>query len=379
MRAWGFAALVMMAFVSGCPSDPGDTSCSPSCGTGTTCCNSHCATTLVDRNNCGGCGVACASNEMCALGHCIAAVDAGLPHDGGHDAAQSGNCSPQCASGYRCCGTTCVSSVGVATGDARSDPSFMNCQTCGMACDPIGTSRCGLAHGTTTGTPHCYCGDSPACDTSTGFMCLANTGSTSGFSCINMATDPMHCGTPVVACASGEICMAGACTCGPAGMRCPTGQTCNSTSGCIDIMTDPMNCGAIGTACHVGESCTGGMCGCGAPGVRCMAGGLAGCGEECCGSACIQVDDYNCGGCGVQCPAPQVCVHPPFGGTAHCGTEGVFVVACTADFDAPPSDTGVPDGGSDADVDANLPDADTDAGVDAATDANVDVGVDTGT
>ncbi len=82
----------------------------------------------------------------------------------------------------------------------------------------------------------------------------------------------------------------------------------------------------------------------------------------------------------MQCPAPQLCVHPPFGGMApHCGMEGVFVVACEADFDAPPSDTGPRDGGVDADVDANLPDGNVDGGLDADTDADIDADVDMGT
>lgn len=169
--------------------------------------------------------------------------------------------------------------------------------------------------------------------------------------------------------------MAGACTCGPAGMPCPAGQTCNSTTGCIDTMTDPRNCGAIGTVCRTGETCMSGMCGCGAPGVRCRMGGGIGfaCGETCCSGTCRQTDDYNCGGCGVACPMLQSCVHGFLMANYHCGTETGAMVACDAPLDAPPSDMGALDSGSDADVDADL-----DGGPDGGLDANDDMGVDTG-
>jgi hypothetical protein len=205
-------------------------------------------------------------------------------------------------------------------------------------------------------------------------MCVSGTVMSSGYACINMATDPFHCGTPPVACDTGEICMAGACLCGPAGMRCPAGQTCSATAGCIDTMTDPMNCGALGTACRTGERCTNGMCGCSAPGVRCMPGSLInGCGEECCGGTCIQVDDYNCGACGMQCSSTQVCQRT-LAGVLRCGVSGGFAMDCQADTDAAPSDGGATDGGSDAALDGGTDAAADDAGSDAAIDADVDTG-----
>ena len=375
MRAWGFAALLMLTAVAGCTNTPA--TCSPACTGGTACCDSGCANTLIDRNNCGGCGVACAATEMCSIGHCVAAADSGVVRDAGRDAAQPGNCRPVCASGYDCCGTTCVSHNGIATGDGTADPSFMNCgapggtdHPCGMACDSAAASRCGLPHGTTTGTRQCLCGDLLPCNTGTGEMCVSGTTTTSGYACINMATDPLHCGTPPVACVGDEICMAGACICGPAAMRCAAGLTCSRTSGCVDTMTDEMNCGTLANACRAGETCTNGHCGCGNTGVRCMAGSiLNGCGQECCGGACIQVDDYNCGGCGMQCPANQGCQRTLVG-VLRCGASGGLAMDCVADTDAAPSDGGPSDAGSDAASDGGS-DAATD---DAGTDANVETG-----
>lgn len=343
-------------------------SCSPACRGTQTCCASGCSDTLVDPNNCGGCGMVCAAGQTCAIGHCTgsATMDMGTPSmDAGRDAPAAGNCHPSCASGSMCCGTTCVSSVGIATGDARTDPSFVNCRVCGSACDAMTASRCGLPAGSSSGSPSCLCGNLPACRA--GETCELAGGS---FSCINHTTDPRHCGDAGVSCATGEMCMDGMCTClaadGGTGGTCPTGLTC-TTAGCIDTQTDEMNCGSPGNACRAGETCTAGACACGTTGTRCPMGGLGMCGQRCCNDQCVYVDDYNCAGCGMACSGAgtDVCVHGIFGGMPHCGAETGMMVACDAPLDAPPSFTDV---GTD---DAGIDDAGTD---DASVDAYVDPG-----
>jgi hypothetical protein len=205
-------------------------------------------------------------------------------------------------------------------------------------------------------------------------MCILVSGS---YSCIDMSTDPRHCGDAGVMCAMGETCMDGMCTCsgadGGVGGHCPDGLTCTS-AGCIDTMTDPANCGGLGTTCRAGEHCIDGSCHCGtsATDARCMGGGIMGCGQTCCGDRCVYVDDYNCGGCGMACTGGDVCVHMLLpAGMPHCGTEGAFVIACDAPEDASPIDldAGVPD-------DAAVDDAATDDAAvdDASTDAYVDPG-----
>lgn len=375
MRAWRVAAVLTLfagVLSAGCSNTPA-ANCTPACGTSQACCadtsGTHCRSTLVDPQNCGGCGIACATGQTCTLGSCVAGSDSGVRADGGRDAAMSGNCHPSCASGMMCCGATCVSATGIASGDARTDPSFMNCHVCGVACDAMLASRCGLPRGTTTGSPQCLCGDLPSCNT--GEMCESVAGT---WSCINHATDPRHCGDPAVACMPGELCMDGHCTCtgadGGIGGVCPTGLTCTA-SGCIDLMTDEMNCGTLANACRAGETCTGGTCGCGT-GARCMGGGLGGgCGQTCCNDTCVYVDDYNCGGCGTMCTGAQVCIHNALGGgMPHCGVEGAFVVACDAPVDAAPSDGGPIDAGTDGGTDADV-DGGSDAGMDAAVDTGM--------
>ena len=72
---------------------------------------------------------------------------------------------------------------------------------------------------------------------------------------------------------------------------------CTQDDGCVDLKTNPKHCGAEGTACDVSkaEMCVEGVC-------------LDKCPSdyEKCGDMCIntETDPNNCGGCGVACPAP---------------------------------------------------------------------------
>jgi len=67
---------------------------------------------------------------------------------------------------------------------------------------------------------------------------------------------------------------------------------------CVDLMTDPNHCGTLGTTCA--DQCLGGVCvatGCGA--------GLQNCGDACVDT---ETDPLNCGGCGDVCNRDEVCV-----------------------------------------------------------------------
>ncbi len=75
--------------------------------------------------------------------------------------------------------------------------------------------------------------------------------STCGSTCINTTNNVANCGTCGKACASGQLCEAGACvsTC--------SGATRMCGSSCANISTDPTNCGACGTTCRADQVCTG--------------------------------------------------------------------------------------------------------------------------
>ncbi|MEZ4339322.1 MAG: MopE-related protein [Sandaracinaceae bacterium] len=143
---------------------------------------------------------------------------------------------------------------------------------------------------------------------------------------ITFATDISHCGRCRFNCAdtygaAANICVGGICDCeeepgdpGP----CAFGDnpTCCS-DGCQDIDNDPMNCGGCGVQCGAGEICVGGRCGCG--GVVASGLGDEACPEPvgvggsqanvCCGDTCrdVTVDVNNCGGCGTVCGPAAIC------------------------------------------------------------------------
>ena len=130
-----------------------------------------------------------------------------------------------------------------------------------------------------------------------------------GKTCVNTATDRANCGACGKACAAGESCKGGVCTCdGAICAGCCAGGACQAG-------TSNGQCGAGGTVCKTcpsGTSCVGGVCTCGA-------GGPCGAGQTCCAGVCVttQTDDTNCGGCGNSCPAGEACS----GGNCGCGSS----------------------------------------------------------
>jgi hypothetical protein len=338
-----FASLgaLMLLALGACDNRTSAPRCTPGCSSVQMCCGSsatgnRCVDYFSDPANCGGCGNVCAAGQLCVNRMCMTTsslpdagpVDARVP---GVDAPIIGSCSPACGADFQCCGSTCVNRDGAG---GTSDPSFANCGACGRACDADVANRCGRFGTMTT----CMCGSGPACEASLGETCVLGT--SGDYECLR-SDIPENCGSPPVACNPGESCNAGNCECGSLGRACPDGESCVSTGGtatCRDLSTDPMNCGMVGRACAAGEECSGGMCICPAAGRACMAGGGGGlpigggpascgasgglslpcggggglpigggCGEVCCSTGCVAVDNNNCGGCGVVCGADEEC------------------------------------------------------------------------
>jgi hypothetical protein len=76
-----------------------------------------------------------------------------------------------------------------------------------------------------------------------------------GTGCVNTQTNPSHCGGCDVVCGDDEVCNAGACSDG-----CDDLHECDGA--CVNLDTDAEHCGACGTPCGMAETCNAGRCGC---------------------------------------------------------------------------------------------------------------------
>jgi len=298
----------------------------------------RCVATQTDRANCGACGMACGTDQVCSNGVCTfmctgtstecsgAAGDAGSPRycaDLQSDRANCGACGAACQEGFGCfegrCRVSCAElRVRCPAGDAGTE-------TCVDTSNDV--RHCGGCGNTCAVGQFCVRG---ACQT----MCGAGFTECSGI-CRDLRNDREGCGACGTTCASGEVCVAGACqvscvaalnncsgscrdlqtdvtNCGACGTNCPAGQVCsagrcqvscgpglsNCSGSCRDLQTDRANCGACGTACAEGLVCSAGTCQ-----LSCVAG-LSSCSGSC---RDLQTDRANCGACGTACPSGQVC------------------------------------------------------------------------
>ena len=104
--------------------------------------------------------------------------------------------------------------------------------------------------------------------------------------CVDLASDPAHCGTCQNACPSNQVCSNARC-----GKSC--GKLTKCSGACIDIKSDDFNCGRCGLVCTNGTRCVDGICLCKTGKVPVL------CGEQC---VDLFTDLNNCGDCGVKCP-----------------------------------------------------------------------------
>ncbi|MGZ3417611.1 MAG: hypothetical protein ACXVEE_07080 [Polyangiales bacterium] len=174
---------------------------STTCPTDQTMCGSTCTNTKFDPGNCGTCGKACATGEVC----------------------NGGTCSSSCSTPLTKCGDSCA--------DTRVDPA--NCGKCGVAC--VDGEVCAGDKGCVVKCP----GTLKACDKA----------------CVDAQNDPKNCGDCGKACADGQVCSAGTCTdtCAAPLKKCG--------AACVAIAYDPNNCGDCSIKCMAGVSCVEGSCG----------------------------------------------------------------------------------------------------------------------
>lgn len=107
-----------------------------------------------------------------------------------------------------------------------------------------------------------------------------------GDDCVDLATNPQHCGACFQPAPAGGTCSG-----------CPGGTT-SCAGACVDVSSDLFHCGGCNQPVPVGGSCVGGVASC--------PGGLLQC-----GNACVDVsnDPAHCGACGQAVPDGQKCMN----------------------------------------------------------------------
>jgi hypothetical protein len=240
-------------------------------------CNNMCVDLSTSPTNCGGCNLACSTNNVAAV------------------ACTNGLCNGTCAVGYADCNANKLTD-GCET-NLLSDSN--NCGGCGVLC----------------ATHMCLNGVCQGCSCQAGFADCDNNCVSNGCE-TNLQTDVNNCGGCGQACSLNHVvnaaCTNGSCT----GACAPGWGDCNGNmhDGCeTNLASDAHNCGACGSVCLVANgtsTCNAGACGCGS----CTAG-FADC-DGVCANGCetnLSNNINNCGACANVCPPIQngvpACVH----------------------------------------------------------------------
>lgn len=250
-----------------------------------------CEVALGTNDNCNGCGDKCTDPAK----PCIF-----------DDGAGTGECG--CGPDRLYCGS-CI------------DPSTsdQHCGACGHACDPSGGDGGAPPAHAHYGCVKKQCGQLK-CD-----RLYADCDQDPSNGCETSIQSMEHCGACNTACSPGQVC--GTNARGEASCLCPPGQTLCGSS-CVDLGTDPTHCGACSVSClMIGQNKNGvGTCNYGSCTYECQQGW-----GDCNGNpsdGCevnLNSDQRHCGACGNACDA--LAGQPCIGGqcAVHACLEGEVV------------------------------------------------------
>ena len=124
-------------------------------------------------------------------------------------------------------------------------PGVMDAGTCTPSCGgrECGDDGCGGACGS--------CASGLSCGTDGTCACA---GTACGGACVDLSSDPDHCGACDTVCGATEVCSSSACS-----DACTAGlMACDRA--CVNTATDNLNCGGCGNACGDEERCASGVC-----------------------------------------------------------------------------------------------------------------------
>lgn len=330
-------SLAVMGVAGGCSNDangehplvcePGLEVCGQSC-CAHTCCDGVCIDILSDTGHCGGCGLSCESGEVCLEGSCAEVTD-GCPTgkeqchgecvDLQSDVRYCGDCSVSCAEYEVCRAGKCEMDCGTKTScdgqcvDLTSDAA--HCGGCGQVC----------ANNMYCSGSRCVCGASGydcdgdasnGCESSEPCVGETVTKSCEEFGmvacdglCIDIESNPQHCGGCGKACVEGEICHKDECI-GSSDPRFCVVQGLEACDGvCVDLQKDVQRCGACDHACESHQTCYEGQCM--NPEEVPGSGENTGCfgTDVMCYGVCTDIrnDNANCGDCLHACGEKEQC------------------------------------------------------------------------
>ncbi len=338
---------------AGTECDPTTAECVPGCGTSTTCptgwkcCAQICSNPYSDPINCGYCSNACPAsnataqclNGTCGIAKCNAGyADCDKQNSNGcevnltADSSNCGGCGTACTSTQVCkpAGTSGTSATTGVCGEASCTGAWANCDTTNPDCETNTDSNvqhcgsCAVACSTANGTPSCNAGVCTIscnsgfgdCNNNVNDGCEAtlsgnvNNCGACGAKCTNDHGSTVCSGTPPV-CAP---------TCGAGFADCDG----NPANGCeATTTTDINNCGGCGKACNLANataSCTSSSCtvaSCNPGYADCDGNPANGCEVN------LQTNASYCGSCSTPCSTTN--------GTPSC-SGGKCSITCAQGF-----------------------------------------------